>query len=112
MPLAGDLFPRKYPLVKPKLYEESTSYFYRKYYISQRMFLSFTKNPMYCNYEVLVNVFNQQIIDMSRAKIIHLNTSSMGQEAFEKFIKSQHRFSEFQQDLMRDKIQALQDLER
>ena len=40
-PLAGDLFPTEYPLVESE--RSFGSYFYRKYYISQRLFFSFAK---------------------------------------------------------------------
>lgn len=110
-PLAGELFPTKYPLENTKeLF--AFGYFFRKYYITQRLFLSFAKKPQYCNYEVLVNAFTQKVMDMSQAEIIRLNTSAMSQQDFEQFISNQDRFSEYQQDLLSDKMHDLQKLER
>jgi hypothetical protein len=71
-PLSGDLFPTEYPLKETR---SLGSYFYRKYYISQRLFFSFAKNSQYCNYEVLVNAFNQNVIDLSEAEISMIKTS-------------------------------------
>ena len=81
-PLAGELFPTKYPLENPKELL-AWGYFFRKYYITQRLFLSFAKKPQYCNYEVLVNAFTQKVMNMSKAEIIRLNTSQMSQQEFE-----------------------------
>lgn len=41
-PLAGDLFPTEYPLKEPEN-RKLGSYFWRKYYITQRLFFSFPK---------------------------------------------------------------------
>ena len=62
------------------------SYFYRKYYITQRLFFSFAKNPTYCNYEVMVNALNQKVIDMSKADVVLMKTSESSKDDFEKFI--------------------------
>ena len=43
LPLAGDLFPKKYPLEKAESLRTVGSYFFRKYYITQRLFFSFAK---------------------------------------------------------------------
>ena len=43
MPLAGDLFPTKYPIEDAHTTLNFGSYFFRKYYISQRMFFAFPK---------------------------------------------------------------------
>ena len=67
-PLVGDLFPTNYPLTDED--KMGLSYFYRKYYITQRLFFSFAKKAMYCNYEVMVNALNQKIIDLSEAEIV------------------------------------------
>jgi len=104
--LAGDLFPTKYPL-EDERQRRTIGYFFRKYYITQRLFLSFAKRAQYCNYEVLVNAFTQKVMDMSKAEIIRLNTSQMSQEEFEKFVSTQDRFSEYQVDLLSDKMQDL-----
>ena len=64
LPLSGDLFPTTYPVDKtaPNF---QMGYFLRKYYITQRLFFSFPKKPQYCNYEILVHAFRQNIIDLS-----------------------------------------------
>jgi hypothetical protein len=41
--LEGDIFPTEYPLVNPDEQRNSGSYFWRKYYMSQRLFFSFPK---------------------------------------------------------------------
>ena len=43
MPLSGDLFPKEYPLTDPYTQRKLGSYFWRKYYITQRLYLSFAK---------------------------------------------------------------------
>ena len=43
------------------------SYFFRKYYISQRLFFSFAKRADYCNYELMTNAFQTNLIDLSKA---------------------------------------------
>jgi hypothetical protein len=85
-PLAGDLFPTKYPLEERK---GEIGYFYRKYYISQRLFFSFPKKAQYCNFEILTHAFNQNIIDLSQANIQMIKTSATKQADFEKFISNQ-----------------------
>lgn len=42
-PLPGDLFPKEYPLQDPDEERNTGSYFWRKYYITQRLFFSFPK---------------------------------------------------------------------
>lgn len=89
-PLAGDLFPKTYPINPSE--RGSTgglSYFYRKYYITQRLFFSLAKRPMYCNYEVMVNALNQKMIDLSQAEIVMVKTSIANKKDFESFIKQQ-----------------------
>ena len=51
-PLAGDLFPKNYPPTDDDM-RQMGSYFFRKYFISQRLYFSFVKRAQYCNYEVL-----------------------------------------------------------
>jgi hypothetical protein len=70
-------------------------YFLRKYYITQRLFFSFPKKPQYCNYEVLVNAFKQNIIDLSAADINLIKTSESNPAEFEKFITQQDKFSKY-----------------
>ena len=65
------------------------SYFFRKYYISQRLFFSFAKRADYCNYELMTNAFETSLIDLSKAQIVKLETSAISQNEFESFIKSQ-----------------------
>lgn len=91
-PLAGELIPTEYPIPNS---EEllNYGYFFRKYYITQRLFFSFAKRPQYCNYEVMIKAFTQNIIDLSQADIVLLKTSESNPEEFEKFISQQHKFS-------------------
>jgi len=42
-PLSGDLFPTEYPLSDPDHARKQGSYFWRKYFITQRLFFSFSK---------------------------------------------------------------------
>jgi len=43
-PLPGELFPKTYPLEDPDAIRNNRlTYFFRKYYISQRLFFSFAK---------------------------------------------------------------------
>jgi len=42
-PLSGDLFPSAYPLTNAEEQRTYGSYFWRKYYITQRLFFSFAK---------------------------------------------------------------------
>ena len=85
-PLSGELFPTKYPIENSDELLNFGSYFFRKYYITQRLFFSFAKRPHYCNYEVLINAFKQNIVDLSEAEIVLLKTSEVSPSEFEKFI--------------------------
>ena len=78
------------------------------------IYLSFSCifRAQYCNYEVLVHAFKQNIIDLSQAEIIKLNLSESSPAEFETFIKNEDKFSKYQQDLLSDKFQLLQKLER
>ena len=97
-PLPGDTFPKTYPIdYDDVLSTAGPSYFYRKYYITQRLFFSLAKQPMYCNYEVMVNALNQKIIDLSEADIVMVKTSQSNKADFEKFIMQQDMNSVFQQ---------------
>ena len=85
MPLPGDLFPKTYPL-EDSNERTKGSFFWRKYYITQRLFFSFAKRPQYCNFEILTNAFKQNIIDLSQAEIVMLKTSESSPQQFESFI--------------------------
>jgi hypothetical protein len=85
-PLSGELFPTEYPIPNARETLNFGSYFFRKYYITQRLFFSFAKRPQYCNYEVLIHAFKQNIIDLSEAHIVELKTSETNPAEFEKFI--------------------------
>ena len=85
-PLSGELFPVTYPIGNSQELLNYGSYFFRKYYITQRLFFSFAKRPQYCNYEILIHAFKQNIIDLSQAEIVLLKTSQVSPSEFEKFI--------------------------
>lgn len=86
-PLPGDKFPTTYPVDFEDIFSTGgPSYFYRKYYITQRLFFSFAKKPMYCNFEVLVNALNQKVVDMSKADVVLVKTSESSRDDFERFI--------------------------
>ena len=112
-PLPGDKFPKTYPVDFEDVESAAgLSYFYRKYYITQRLFFSFAKKPMYCNYELMVNAFNQKVIDMSKADIVLVKTSESSRDDFEKFVTKMDVNSQYQRDLLSDKLYSLQKLER
>lgn len=67
---------------------------------------------MYANYEVLVNAFNQKIIDLSQAEIVLIKTSEAPKQAFEKFIIEQDQRHPMQLAILNDKFFKLQKLER
>ena len=56
--LKGELFPTEYPItnLQDKI-THNPSYFFLKYYITQRLFFSFAVKSQYCNYEVMINAF-------------------------------------------------------
>lgn len=62
-PLPGDIIPETYPFRYTRL--QKYNYFWLKYYITQRTFFAFAKNPHYVNYEVLLNALNTNVIDFS-----------------------------------------------
>lgn len=87
-PLSGDLFPKSYPPTQDEK-RGMGSYFYRKYYISQRLFFSFAKKANYCNHEIMTNALQTNLIDLSKAQIVKLETSNYSQNDFEQFMKDQ-----------------------
>lgn len=107
------MFPKTYPFdPKDPFSTGGMSYFYRKYYITQRLFFSLAKKPMYCNFEVMINALNQKMIDLSKAEIVMIKTSISNRNDFEKFIMQQDVNSQYQRDLLSDKFFELQKLER
>ena len=66
----------------------------------------------YCNFELLTQLFQQKQVDLSQAEVYRISTAGVSQSVFEKFIKQQDFHSEFQQELMSDKVQELQKLDR
>lgn len=56
-PLEGDLFPSEYPLKDPLVERHHTAFFWRKYYVTQRLFFTFAKRAHYCNLEILTHAF-------------------------------------------------------
>ena len=94
-PLSGDLFPEEYPFNWNEKF--TYSYFWYKYYLTQRNIFSLAKRPIYVNYEVLSNVFATNVIDFSAADIYELNNTEMDRETFESLLESQneHTFAAF-----------------
>ena len=43
-PMTGDLFPKNYPPTEEEM-TQFGSYFFRKYYLTQRLYMSFAKRP-------------------------------------------------------------------
>lgn len=72
VPLAGYLFPTKYPVTDLAELRSWGSLLFRKYYITQRQYMTFFKKSQYCNFECLIHAFNNQILDLSKAKLYHL----------------------------------------
>ena len=62
--LTGNLLPTSYPFNYNDMYL-TRNYFWLKYYVSQRTFLAIPMRPTYANWEVLINVMNTNVIDLS-----------------------------------------------
>lgn len=90
-PLPGSLFPEKYPFDYSE--QNSFTYFWLKYYISQRSFFAIAKRPIYVNYEVLCNAISTEIIDYSQAEIWQLQNDEMTLPEFEELLTLQNEYS-------------------
>ena len=110
-PLSGTLFPSDYPF-EYKTMHDPWSYFYLKYYISQKSFFSLPKNPKYVNYEVLVTAMNQNVIDFSHADIHELANDTMTEEEIEKLLELNNMYTTDQFLLRKYQSDNLEELER
>lgn len=91
VPLQGQLFPQKFPFDYHDQYD--LKYFWLKYYLTQYNFFSIPKKPIYANYEVLVNSFNQENIDFSEAKIYQLQNSAMKRNQLEEVLFKSNQYT-------------------
>ena len=89
--LSGDLFPQIYPFDFNVLYDNK--YFFIKYYMTQRTLFAIPKRAIYCNFEVLCNMFQAKIIDLSKAEIIKINTSEMSKKEMEELLYSENPYT-------------------
>ena len=71
----------------------SFTYFWLKYYISQRSFFAIPKRPIYVNYEVLCNAISTEIIDYSAAEIWQLQNDEMTLPEFEELLTLHNEYS-------------------
>jgi len=90
-PLPGSLFPEKYPFDYSE--QNSYSYFWLKYYISQRSFFAIPKRPHYVNYEVCCNAMGTDIIDYSEAEIWQLQNEKMTTAELEELLTLHNEYS-------------------
>ena len=107
-PLPGSLFPQEYPFDQSEIF--SYSYFWRKYYLTQRNFFAIAKRPHYVNYEALCNLFAARIIDYSEAEVYELKPG-MSQKQLEEFLLSQNEFTEEKFQIRQLQMEALSSLE-
>lgn len=91
-PLSGDIFPDTYPFNFARIHEKK-GYYWLKYYISQTTFFSIPKNPVYANYEVLVNALNQNVIDFSHADIHELKSDNMTEQELWSLLELHNQYS-------------------
>ena len=90
-PLSGDLFPNTYPFNYSAIH--SYGYFWLKYYISQTSFFSIPKNPVYANFEVLINALNMNVIDFSHADIHELKSDQMTEKELWTLLELHNQYS-------------------
>lgn len=69
------------------------SYFWIKYYLTPLNFFTLAKKPIYANYELLVNVFNTNTIDLSQAKIYDLDSAGMSKRELEKYLYNANEYT-------------------
>jgi hypothetical protein len=77
-PLPGELVPETYPFDYSNIF--NSTYFWHKYYLTQRSFFALAKRPIYVNYEVLNNALSTRVIDYSQAEIYEIRNSEMQKE--------------------------------
>lgn len=61
----------------------------------------------YANLEIMIHAFKQQVINLSKADIRELRIEGISQAEFEKFISQQDKYSDYQQQVLSDKVQML-----
>ena len=82
-----------------------------KFYVSQRMFISLPKRPIYVNYEILCHVFQGKMIDLSAAEIYQLNNTEIQEKELERFLADQNLYTKekFYETAMRnEKLEVLE----
>ena len=110
-PLTGDIFPETYPFDFASIHDKN-GYYWLKYYISQTSFFSIPKNPVYANYEVLVNALNQNVIDFSHADIHELKSDSMTEKELWSLLELHNQYSFDRFALRKHQLKSLEDLEQ
>lgn len=68
IPLKGDIFPEEFPFHDSKPH----GWAWTKYYRTPRNYIVLPKYCNYVNMEILVSVFNGNIIDVSKNNITHI----------------------------------------
>jgi hypothetical protein len=91
VPLSGQLFPDKFPFHYDDLFD--FHYYWHKYYLTHYNFFSMAKEPIYVNYEVLVNAFNQQLLDYSKAKIYDIKNTAMSRRQLEQVLGKANQYT-------------------
>ena len=92
-PLSGTLFPTEYPFAYGAAHNSRLGYYWLKYFISQNSFFAIPKNPLYVNYETLINALNMNVIDFSQADIVELKSDQMTEQELEKLLELQNQYS-------------------
>ena len=90
--MSGTLFPSEYPF-DFRVPHQNLGYFFLKYFVSQNSFFALAQRPIYINYEVLVNAFNQNVIDFSHADIHELQSTKMSEKELEKLLELNNNYS-------------------
>lgn len=67
--------------------------------------------PIYCNYEVLCNVFSTKVIDLSKADIYLLKSSEIPKKEFEAFLAAQNQYSIYNFSNRYEKIEQIDEIE-
>lgn len=61
--------------------------------MTQRQLFSIPKRAIYANYEVLCNMFQPQLIDLSAAEILRINTSEMSKKEMEELLFAENPYT-------------------
>lgn len=108
-PLAGSLFPDKYPFNYASVHDYG--YFWLKYFISQSSFFSIPKRPIYANYETLINATQMNVIDFSHAEIHELQSNNMSETELEKLLELHNMYTFERFSLRKNQTDNLDELE-